>query len=275
MGSGRGQGDPLVRGRSDAGSVRQPDPSSMTYSIIPGGPGHLGHLRAPCLAPENAAQGPPPAAILVSATRTHWSWPARCGWRATFPMPAKSDDGISRLDETRRSRPNGRLPVLRAVALFSCQPTPRLVPRRMVSGPRCSVITLQRSGLPLTAEIQTPGMTGGRSGAPSAQPTGQDFPGGPHSSLELVECIASSLLTGRALWARCCLYCPPAGSLCEGSIAQSERKVSDQHPQRDTVPSCAAKARNARPRCENVCFSIGVISAKVRPSPSSGTKRGS
>ena len=39
--------------------------------------------------------------------------------------------------------------------------------------------------------------------------------------------------------------------------------------------SAAARARKARPRCEMACFSSGVISAKVRPSPSSGTKTGS
>ena len=39
--------------------------------------------------------------------------------------------------------------------------------------------------------------------------------------------------------------------------------------------SASMSARKARPRCESPCFSAAVISANVRPSPSSGTKTGS
>ena len=42
-----------------------------------------------------------------------------------------------------------------------------------------------------------------------------------------------------------------------------------------TISRPSARVRNARPRCESACFSSAVISAKVRPSPSSGTNTGS
>ena len=39
--------------------------------------------------------------------------------------------------------------------------------------------------------------------------------------------------------------------------------------------SSASNALNARPRCDSACLSSSVISANVRPSPSSGTNRAS
>ncbi len=46
-----------------------------------------------------------------------------------------------------------------------------------------------------------------------------------------------------------------------------------RHPGLDL--SVSISALNARPRCDSACFSASDISAKVRPSPSAGTKSGS
>src|SRR5438876_4710157 len=68
--------------------------------------------------------------------------------------------------------------------------------------------------------------------------------------------------------------CAPTGSFCHASQAPG----CDGHPPAAVASmtrSPSARVRNARPRWETARFSLGAISAKVRPSPSSGTNTGS
>ena len=65
---------------------------------------------------------------------------------------------------------------------------------------------------------------------------------------------------------------PPVAPRCEGPGRES---LATSDPQCASATRRAASARKARPRWEKACFSVGVISAKVRPSPSSGTNTGS
>ena len=165
----------------------------------------------------------------------------------------------------------GRLPVVRQRRYAVVTPTVRSSARRMVSGPCCPV---PLAGLLLTAE-EPDGSSDRRSvrKAPAASATGARPPaGGRRSSFELVDPIASSLLPSRPGSKPVRLHCPPVAASCEGPGRES---LATSGPQPASLIRRSARARKARPRWLKACFSVGDISANVRPSPLSGTNTGS